>query len=83
MSKPLMDNAEMRKRLRKLTSGRVNMSSRSPLSRAIKSGIIDWCVNWTEDKFPQRGLAKTDVMTDREINSLTARVYHSLRGTVW
>jgi len=78
-----MDNAEMRKRLKKLTGGEINLATKGELIQAIKSGVIDWCVTWTGEKYPQRELKPGDVLTDREISSIAAKVYHAIRGLVY
>ena len=73
----------MRKRLRKLTGGKINMATRSKLVKAIKAAIIDWEVSWTPEAYPQKELQKGELFTKRERNALSARVFHGIRGLVW
>ncbi len=80
--KPLTD-LEMVTQLRKLTSQGRNLSQTGLLIRAIRNGIINFQYEWTEEKYPQKGIEEGHILTVQEEVDLERKVYNAVRALVW
>jgi len=82
MAKALLTDAQILDQLQKWTKTGPNPSQIGKLIQAIRSGIKDFEVDYTEEKYPQHGLEPGDVFTHRERMDMERRVYHSIREAV-
>ena len=79
---PLTDE-EWVHQLRKMTSQGLNLSQTGLLIRAIRNGIINWQMDWTEEKYPQKGIEEGHVLTIQEEVDLERAIYNAVRSLVW